>query len=483
MSQKESKIVKAAPAVLIPKKSGGGRSRGSRAPTGYNPPVQSVMQNSTFYAIVETTEGTLPAYAGTDAVAMRTDGVAYNTNRELLEPGYMTSSWSKTAPSAGAVSDDTGCTLPVWARGKGSASQIDFHYPMKAAMGSEVQSTSGTVAAAPAPTATGFTIDGGGAVVVGDIIKVNGEYTRILTESTGAVTFFPPLSAVPVATDAVTVDYTYKCLSDNTSFITYSGIFEFDGPRRLEFLGCRNGFTMNFEVGQRCSIDFNVIANNYNAAYAAATTPTIDTDTDPPVCLGMDLSAWYVGTVGAGATTTVIPVVSDPEIDLQAGDFLVVDVGSGVFETAVIASVSGLSVTVAALGGAPSEGDTLYIKRVACAGIGDTLGITLEMTSERSRCMAAPSGTKSQFYTGRTVTVNKTPYFDSWYELLSRDAVVGAELWVVLGDTANNIMVVNMPNVINQGVSLGTDQLMKYSVDALAVRDTVDNDELFIAFM
>lgn len=458
-------------------------SRGSRAPSGFNPPIQAINQNTTFYAVEEATEGTNPGYTGTDAIAMRPEGESYNTNRELLEPGYRTSSWSKTAPTVGQVSDDTGFVLPVWARGKGSGSKIDYAVPMKVAMGSEVQSTSGTVNASPAPSTIGFTL-ATGSVSVGDIIRVNGEYTRVLTEAAGAITFWPPLTAAPSGTDAVTVDYTYKLLSDNPSFVTMSGIWEFNGNKYLEFLGCRCGFEMNFEVGQRCSINFNVIANNYDPDYASSVTPTIDSSTEAPVCLGIGLYAYYVGTVGAGATVDDVPVVSSPEIDLEVGDYIIIDVGAGVYETRQIDSFSGLTVTVdTSLSGAPSEGNTLYIRRGQCGGVGDSLGITVEMESDRVRCMAASSGTKKQYYTGRTVTVNKTPYFESWYELQARDAVVGSEIWVILGDTDNNIMIVNMPNVINQGVSLGTEMVMKYSVDALAVRDSVDNDELFIAFM
>ena len=209
------------------------------------------------------------------------------------------------------------------------------------------------------------------------------------------------------------------------------------------------------------------------------TTPDLDKTTTPPTCLGMTLSATFAESA-KGTPTTTETILSAPNFDVAIGDDIMVQTATG-WETKAISNVSGdapgdITLTHAALSEAASLGETVYIRRKKCASIGDTLTINVEMEMETIRCMQASSGKMASRPTARTVTIEKSPYFQSWQEFLMRDNVVGAELMIKLGSTTGNIFAVYMPKVINTEVNIGMEALMRVEASAQAVVGTPGND-------
>ena len=421
----------------------------------------------------ETVEGTLATEANSSAVLLREDGLDIQISRESLEGGFMTGSLSKTAPIAGMYGDDIGWTYPTYARGKGTLTKPDYHVAMESLFGVEEANTNDTVAETPAPTTTTFTAgSGANDLAEGQLIMVNGEITQITDISTQAITVWPPLSAAPAKDDVIYAGCNWMLSS--TAWPTFSSFLHFDGNRKLTFAGCRsNSLSMTFEVGQRCALDFGVIALTPAMSTAAiGTTPTLDRVTAPPVCLGMTLSATFAG-VAKGTPTTTSTILNAPNFDVAVGDDIMVETATG-WETKAISVVSGdsggdITLTHAALSEAASAAETVYIRRKKCASIGDSLTINIEMEVETLKCMQASAGKMASLPTSRTVTIDKSPYFKSWQEFLMRDNVVGMELMIKLGSTAGNIFTLYMPNVVNSEVSLGMDALMRVEASAQAV--------------
>ena len=428
----------------------------------------------------EATEGTLATEANSSAVLLREDGLEINLGRELLEEGFMTGSLSKTAPVPGMYSDDLGWTYPTYARGKGTLTKPDFHVAMESLFGVEEANTNDAVKASPSPTTTGFTANSGATdLVEGQLVMINGQIVQI-TDITGqAITIWPPLSSAPSALDVVHAGCNW--LLSSTSWPTFSSFLHFDGNRKLTIAGCRTtALSMAFEVGQRCALDFSIMGLTPEMSTAAlGTTPSLDKTTTPPTCLGMTLSATFAG-VAKGTPTATETILSAPNFDVAIGDDIMVQTATG-WETKAISNVSGdapgdITLTHAALSEAASLGETVYIRRKKCASIGDTLTINIEMEMETIKCMQASSGKMASRPTARTVTIEKSPYFQSWQEFLMRDNVVGAELMIKLGSTTGNIFAVYMPKVINTEVGLGMEALMRVEASAQAVVGTPGND-------
>lgn len=428
----------------------------------------------------EATENTLATEANSSAVLLREDGFAVNLGRESLEGGFMTGSLSKTAPVPGMYADDLGWTYPTFARGKGTLTKPDFHVAMESLFGVEEANTNDTVAAAPTPTTTGFTAgSGANDLDVGQLVMINDEITQVTAIATQAVSVWPPLSAAPAEDDVVHAGCNWMLSS--TAWPTFSSFLHFDGNRKLTIAGCRStSLSMTFEVGQRCQMDFGIVGLTPEMSTAAlGTTPSLDKTTTPPTCLGMTLSATFAG-VAKGTPTATETILSAPNFDVAIGDDIMVQTATG-WETKAISNVSGdapgdITLTHAALSEAASLGETVYIRRKKCASIGDTLTINVEMEMETIRCMQASSGKMASRPTARTVTIEKSPYFQSWQEFLMRDNVVGAELMIKLGSTTGNIFAVYMPKVINTEVNIGMEALMRVEASAQAVVGTPGND-------
>ena len=162
---------------------------------------------------------------------------------------------------------------------------------------------------------------------------------------------------------------------------------------------------------------------------------------------------------------------------------------SGNYQTVAITNAVGDSgtdttLTHATLTSPVDTGDTVYIARKKCAGVGDMLEINVELTQEMLGCMQAANGYSGSEITDRNVTVTKSPWFDSWQEFDMMDGLVSAELRLVLGSTLGNIFTVMLPNLINREVALTSDDLIKVDATAQAVTDTRflgNNHEIVIA--
>lgn len=434
--------------------------------------TQVLMRNIKAGIEKETVEGTLATEANSSAVLLRAEGLEINVGRESLAEGFMTGSLSDTAPVPGMYSDDNGWKYPTFARGKGTLTRPDFAVALESLFGVVDINTDNAVKASPAPTTTVFTTNTSNDLAEGQLIMVNGEITQITDITGDAITVWPPLSATPTTLDVVYAGVNW--LLSSSSWPTFSSFLHFDGNRLLTFAGCRtNSLTMTFEVGQRCTLDFGILALTPVMSTAAmGTTPTLDTTTSPPTCLGMVLSATFAG-VAKGIPTTTQTVLSAPNFDVAVGDEVLLQTATA-WETKAVSAVSGdsggdITLTHAAFSEAATAGETVYIRRKKCASIGDSLTITVEMEVETLKCMQASSGKMASLPTSRTVTIEKTPYFKSWQEFLMRDNVVGAELMIKLGSTVGNIFAVYCPNVINSEVNLGMEALMRVDASAQAV--------------
>ncbi|MCP4357979.1 MAG: hypothetical protein GY796_08190, partial [Chloroflexi bacterium] len=385
--------------------------------------ILAILRNTGAAVREETVEGTLIAEQAADAILLGAEGVEFNLGRELLESSFMTGSLSKSAPVAGMWSDDVGWTIPTFARGAGilASGLPDYHVPLKSLMGQEESNTDNTVNVSPAPTAIAFTTGSSNDMVVGQLIRVNSEITRITSVATDALTVWPPLSAIPSGTDVITAGKNFMLAS--SGWPSFSSYIYFDGPKRLALAGGRTTtLNMNFTVGQRCPLTFSVRSlQPYYDVTSRAVTPTLDTTTAPPVCLGMTLSTTFVA-VATGTPTTTETILLAPNFHVAVDDEILLETSAGVWETETISAISGdppgnLTLTHSAVSGsAVSATDTLYIRRKKCAGIGDTLEVTIEMEVTPQLCMQASAGKMAAVPTSRTVTLSKTPYFSSWQE-------------------------------------------------------------------
>jgi len=436
----------------------------------------------------EATEGTAIAERAQDSILLAFEGAEFVLSRDMIDSPFMTGSLTKSVPRAGMWGDDLGCTIPILMRGKGTLTQPEWSVPMKSIMGTQTASSDGVVDAASTTTLVKVK-SGCGDLVDGQLIyfPATGEVRRVVSEATAIITLDIPLAAAP-AEDAVINAGISWMLSSSThpSFTSYA---YFDGPKRLMLAGTKAvSCEMTFEVGATVPIMFacQALTPTYDTT-AQAVTPTLDTTTPPLTCLGVDMWARFAGTA-KGTPSQTETILDAPDFGVAVGDKISIEVTAGVWETVAISVVSGdaggdITLTHASVSVAASATDTVYITRGACANIGDTLTITIEMETEVLKCMAASAGKIGQVATGRAVSIAKSPFFASWQEFLMRDEVVGYSILITLGDTLGNIVAIYIPKMVNAEVALTTDPLMRTSVTSHAVVDaTMGNDhEIVIA--
>jgi hypothetical protein len=432
------------------------------------------LMNCTFAAREETTEGDLIADGAGYALLLRDDALAINISRELLPGNYITGSYTKTAPLAGMYTDEIGLVLPFYLRGEGAD---DFGVILKALFGTDEDNTDDTVDAAPSPTADGWTMSGT-TINAGQLIRVEvsgstTQPTRVLTESSGAITIWPPLDTVPTSADPVQAGRSFVLASSGHP--TLSLYAYMDGDKRLTFAGCRpTAMTMTFEVGQKIPLDVTCVGlAPTHTISALGYTPTLDKTTSPLVCTGMTMLTTYAQQA-KGVPTTTETILDTSEIEVTTNDKLIADVGAGVWETVAISNVSGdaggdITLTHAALSGAVSATDTVYIQRAACPTIGSSLTVNMTMDREPINCMTSSSGKSASVYTGRTIELTKNLPFRSWQEYLLRDNVVGMELMIQAGSTDDNVGVIYFPNIINMEPTIDVAPLMMQTVTMQAI--------------
>jgi hypothetical protein len=453
-------------------------------------------QNIDFYAKEETTAGTLITNTATDAIRITDDDLELNLDRNLIAPGYITGSLGATAPQAGMWSDDLGGQVGFFARGGASTPRPDSHVLLKCLFGAEEAQAADLVGTAGTLTTDEFTVDTVANFGAGEMVRVQTDtavfsVAKILSIASNELTVWPPLLETPADGDAIQAAYSY--VLKDSGHPTMSMFAYMEGTKRLAYAGCRpRSLNMTFEVGERIPMIFTFSGLTPYRDYTAdpVSSPTYQTTPSPLITLGIAGSFTYAGTA-QGVPTTTATIINEPSFEVAIGDYISIDVGAGIWETVLISNVTGtgagsdLTLTHAAVSVAASADDTVYVKRVAeCATIGSSLDLTLEYEWFPINCITATYGKAASTYGNRTITLNKNAYFRSWEEFMKRDNVVGGELMVIAGDTANNIMVLYMPNVINTEPSLAMDNLVMNptAMQAILGNTTGNTEELTLAY-
>lgn len=450
-----------------------------------------LLLNTKMSVVAEVTPGTAVAEDGDGAFTFTADELAFNLAKEMIEDDSITGSFTKLAPQAGRYNPNLGFTVKFQARGKGTKTVPEWALFLESIMGQQNANTDNAVKSTPTPTTYKVTTNVANDFDKGQLVMINDEIVRINDIATEELTLFPPLSATPTALDDIYAGISWMLSSSSwTTFTAYAYFKSKTGRvRRLRYVGCRaTSCTITLEVGQIIQMSFTVVAQDVlfdNTAQAV--TPVYDDTTKPLMCKGLEGQTIF-SAVAKGTPTQTETIITAPNFRTRIGDYIVLDVGTGVYETKAISNVSGdegadqilthESVSVAA-----SANDVIYIIHTACGYVTGTLEIVIEMKEEPDDCMFASSGFSGRTFTSRSVNISRSPYFEDWSEFLMHENVIGSILQVVAGDTANNILAIHIPNQIVGEASLTTDAKMSVDVSAMAVKDAIlgNDHELVIA--
>ena len=447
------------------------------------------LKNTMMSFVDEVTEGTAVAEAAAGACIFTADGLEFNISREMIESDEITGSLTETAPIPGMYSDDMGFSVTMNIRGKGTKSAPEWAIPMKSIMGIQNANTDEVVKAAPAPTTTVFTSNvGANDLDEGQLVLINDEVVRLVDITGQVFTVFPALTTTPIALDDIFAGISWMLASDDhPSFTTY--IYFDNNLLRLRYAGCKTtNCEMSFEVGQIAKMAFTVkaLTPTFDRT-ASVVTQVYDETTRPLMCLDITSKTLFAA-VAKGTPTQIQTIITAPSFRARIGDTITIDVGAGVYETVAITGVTGSegtdqTIAHASVSVAATTAETVYITHSLCAFTRDQLTVSIEIGDEAEKCMVSSSGFSGRAFLSRKVNIKRTPFFLDWQEFLLRDNVIGSELQVVLGDDANNIFCLHIPNQITGEASLTTDELMKVDVSSQAVKDaTLGNDhEIVIA--
>jgi len=458
------------------------------------------LNNTTLGVKKEATPYTYEAPAATDGLLLRQD-LELNLDREFLEDDTISGTLSKSKSVVGMWSDDLGGMIPVYARsgGTGGGSTPECHYLLESLFGTQLDATDNTVKDDTPRSAYSFVLGTHptdmevGQLIIVDVTGTGQlELTKItsITESGGpptdttTITVWPPLSAAP-AIGADVLAGTNFMLSD-TSWPPYSVLAQFDGTKYIRYSGCKTSqLEATFEVGQRVPLNFTFMASLPTYSYTAATdfASNLDKTTAYLVCLDVELRAIFAGTA-KGTPTTTETILATPDFGVAIGDYILLETSAGVWETKLISNVSGYAgqdttITHATSSGAVSATDTVYIIRKRCAGVGDSVTLTMEIEQEVVKCMAPTAGKVAIETIGRTVTVDKNPYWEDWQEFLVRDNAILSDLIIYMGDEENHIFTIYLSQIQNMEVAMTMDPLMRNEVSSQA---TGIRDEIVMAY-
>lgn len=440
----------------------------------------------------EATEGTAETDAAADAILIKY-GASLRLGREIIDRELMTTSLSKLGHLVGGYDD---CGFDITTEGKGSGVQLtkpEFADMLKGVMGSESVGVNGTVKAAPAPTTTGCTVTGTPTIIAGHIARIevtagNFEYARILTAGAPAadvaVTWWPPTSAAPADGEDVQSGVAYILKSAGADFASGTGFFYTSNGAKFVFPGCRGTATLHLAVGQPLFIDWSMNALGYiRSQGTSAYTPTPDVTYEPPICLGITCNYIYdaIGVTGSTTESTKLSATSD--LEAAAGDILIIDVGSSVYETKSILTwtYATQTATHAAFTGAIAADDDAYIVRNFDIS---SLDIEIAPEWEPIQAMHGTYGPIAQRAVDRSINVNWDAPFKSDYELNARDNLVAVEIFAIYGSTAGNIMALCMPNVLRRTADITFDRLQRITPVAQSYADSyAGNNELFITYL
>jgi hypothetical protein len=449
---------------------------------------------------VETTEGTAPTDAASDSVLPNISPTIKGLSRNWVDRNLMVGHLGRLRPLDGGPADDLGWDVQVEARASGTLNTApEIGQYLQCCFGKEAVGVNGTVQASPSPTTTGCTVSGA-TIVAGQVVDIQiaggstYEPRRILTESSGALTWWPPVSAPPGTGDTVRAGVSYILTSTQSEMKSGTGFWYFENGQKLVLAGGRGNAVFTLAIRNPMMIDFAMQSYVDPAASTAAigyTWAPPDFEQVPPMILGIENRVYIPAEVAAGATTESVPLrfVSNDtsyfEVD-TATDKLIVDYsGSGGWETKDFATwtYATQTATCTALSGAPSEGNSAYIQRTIC--VNDTLKFDAGHTFTRKDCISAASGWTGQGLTKRESTYEMSKYFQSFadYHMLKQADFM--ELWAIAGSTSGKKIALCAPYALRQDFSLDLGgEFATTSISGGAYSNSAaGNDEMFLGFL
>jgi hypothetical protein len=434
----------------------------------------------------EASEGDAPTFAGGDVILAQQGGEV-KLGRTIVDRNLMTGNLDSLGHMVTGY--DATATFTTELKGSGTHGVAPETGDMfKNVFGAESVGIAGTVAASPSPTTTGCTTTSD-TTVAGHIARVETagtlhEYVRVLTSAAHAHTWWPPTTVAPDSGDDWFPGVAYLLKSARTDF-TSGCIAAYPGGSGLKIVmpGARGKCKIRLKVNEPAYVDWEFKSLWYTIEQAAQLTTTPDVTYKPPICKGI-ITYWYYDGVGAAGSTTTSTVVSaTPPWEATTDDYLIIDVGSSVYETQKITgwTFATQTATTSAFGGALSAGEDCYLRRNMEI---NNLEISIDPGWEMANVSSATYGHKAQVATNRKVTVDFEKYFKSDYEYLMRDNLMAVEIWAILGTISGRIIALNCPNVLYRDVSHNSDALSMVSVSAQSYMNSVaGNDTVLLTFL
>lgn len=433
-------------------------------------------------------DGTVAASPSPSTTAFDVTGGSMTAGQELLvevtgATGYFYRTTVTTAtPGAGVISVVVSPALPA---APTSGDSVVIYVAVT------------TVLVCAAPSTTGCAVVGA-TVAAGQLADIEigtatYETRQIKMVSAGIVTWFPPVSAAPATAANFYPGVSYLLSSTYSDYKSGSAFFYFPNGEKLVLSGLRGNPVFTLGIREPMLIDFEftgIKAPATSKADVGYTWAPPDFAVIPEVCLAVEMRAYIPALIKTGSSTTSVLLKN---LDGSASAFeatntvdkLIVDVGSGVYETKTITTWNYDTQTaiVPTLGGAPAADANAYIQRTIC--VPKTLTIDPGHVFTLIECMSATDGWVSQHITDRKPKITWDEYFKSFigYRLLQQAAFV--EFWAVLGDTRGNKIALCIPNVFRQEYELdlgGEFGMVKMTAGAYA-NDATGNNEIYLTFL
>jgi hypothetical protein len=450
--------------------------------------------------------GVAPTDAASDSVLTNNPATPRGLGRNWIPNDSIIGHLGRLRPHDGGAMDDIGFDAQLQIKGSGTAGVApECGQLLECSFGKESVGVAGTVAASPAPTTVAFTYEGASADVpvghLADIEISTGVYRtrRILTNAAKAVTVWPPLPSAPASGANVIPGVSYLLTSTPSEMASGTGFWYFENGEKLSISGNRGNPVFNLAIRQPIAVDFAMTAcvepvhSQTPIGYVWAPPGLLIM---PPMCLGVDIKVYIPAKVAAGATTTSIPLkttggltsyfeATDAVANSVAPDQLIVDVGSGVWETKSIATWTDATqtATCTALGSAPAENQNAYIQRTIC--VNDALSFDPGHTVTRFDCMDSASGWANSQISARETRVEWSSYFRSFIDLRLQEQAAFTELWAIAGTTRGNKIAICCPNVfadtyeLDMGGEFGTVTLGGGGHS----NGLVGNQEMYVTFL
>lgn len=286
--------------------------------------MATLAKKNTYFAVKkETTQGTIVNPTDSDFILID-DDFSHDMTYEEIERAVINGGLDPLASILGM--QDGSCSVTVELKGSGTAHTVpEFDALLKACCNDPTDPLSGGNGTVDTGYNTSvFTQGSSPGYAVGDVVSVgiNGgaaEYGVITAASgttTQMVTVEPAFSGIPQPGDVVTSGITYKQQASGHDTLSVHIFLDCENAEGLwiKFGGCRCNMTLtNVSTGQIPKMQFSFTPVNWEVVSTGSDfttlglTPSVDTDTIPPVCLGATLTL--------GATRTQIHT-QNLELDL-----------------------------------------------------------------------------------------------------------------------------------------------------------------------